>query len=356
MARSQIFTNCAEADQIRARFSAQWGRAAAASLVEGTTSTVLEEAERGDAGKAQRVRVLTTALLALLCGTCCQLCVELLLRFDGRTGNIISACEYTYCALLSSSALLQPRTLPWRYHVSLWFAGVMHSALTNTGLAVKGLPMPVALVIKNGSLLANMLLGSLVVGKHPSRRELLAAAIISVGLIFGTLGKSRHGGADVGAASAGAYALGIGCLGGALLARAASGIVQEAAFTRHGVAYNEVLFWRAVLGAPVFLAANFGGHLADEATTAPTVLVEVMSSGWLMLLLAANVIGDHITKLAVTHLINEAGSFSATLVIQLQRFVSCVFSATVLAEQPPPPTLWLAIGLVALGSLASIKW
>ena len=150
------------------------------------------------------------------------------------------------------------------------------------------------------------------------------------------------------------------CLGGALLARASGGILQERVFEEHGVAYNEVLFWRAMLGAPVFLIANVGnvavGTTADGHAAATTsVFDEVLGSGWLLSLLVTNVVSDHITKMAISRLIGEAGSLTATLVIQLQRFASCVFSAVVLADRHPPPSLWLAIGLVAVGSLASIK-
>lgn len=409
LAKSAIFSHSAEADAIRLRFE-EWHRVQAHSLIESTAVATPHRRRRQSEEKDQssRQRVLLLVVLALVCGSLCQLCVELLTQHDGRLGNVISATEYTYCALLSSSALLTERRLPWSSHLQLWSAGVAHSALTNVGLGVRGLPMPVALVIKNGSLLANMLVGA-VVGKRPTRRELVAAAVVSAGLVLGTTG--RGGGAADGGASNGSsstidsindtngsfilvgadgsadggiiapasedaasppalmdadpvtgaadwgYTIGVCALSGALLARASSGILQERIFERHGVAYNEVLFWRAALGAPVFFlhgaaSLHIGGGAGESRASSP--LADVLGSYWLLGLLLTNVVGDHLCKVAVTRLIGEAGSLVATLVICVQRFASCVFSAAVLAPHPPPASLWWAIGLVALGSLLSI--
>ena len=376
LARSAILSSCSEADALRAKFEAsEWGRVAAASLLEGTQLPPMSTTDNATTDLEQHSsRILGLSLAALLCGSCCQLCVELLVRHDGRTGNLISASEYVYCALFSSSALFRERKLPWRCHLALLAAGVAHSALTNAGLAMRELPMSVALVIKNGSLLANLLVGGLV-GQRPSKRDLIAAAWISLGLCLGAVscrsgGSSGQSSAEVAerelegmhglVGRASSLALGVGCLSGALLARAASGVGQESIFRKHGVAYNEVLFWRAALGAPIFLAANFWESVlavngASLGEGSPSVLSQVLSSRWLLALLITNVVGDHITKLSVTRLIGEAGSLTATLVIQLQRFASCIFSATVLADHPPSATLWLAIGCVACGSLASIQ-
>ena len=43
----------------------------------------------------------------------------------------------------------------------LLLSGVLYSALTNAGLAVRSLPFATALVIKNGNIIANMVVGRL---------------------------------------------------------------------------------------------------------------------------------------------------------------------------------------------------
>eukprot|EP00966_Prymnesium_polylepis_P146564 3384342-Prymnesium_polylepis.1 len=125
------------------------------------------------------------AAVALLTGTLCQVQVELLLRDDANAGNLISLVEYSYCALVSSRALLEPRRLPWACHVQLLLSGVLYSALTNAGLAMRCLPFATALVIKNGNIIANMVVGRLA-GRRYSRSQALAAAVISAGLVVST--------------------------------------------------------------------------------------------------------------------------------------------------------------------------
>ena len=45
--------------------------------------------------------------------------------------------------------------------LQLLLSGVLYSALTNAGLAVRSLPFATALVIKNGNIIANMVVGRL---------------------------------------------------------------------------------------------------------------------------------------------------------------------------------------------------
>eukprot|EP00966_Prymnesium_polylepis_P121384 2805441-Prymnesium_polylepis.1 len=100
------------------------------------------------------------------------------------------------------------------------------------------------------------------------------------------------------------------------------------------------MFWRAALGVPVFAARFDVGSLAAWCTSQRVAL------------LVGNVVCDHLCKVATTRLIGEASALAATMVITLQRFISLIFSATVLADNPPPPALWVGICMVAFGSAA----
>ena len=137
LARSQFLERSPleldEAEKLRERFEREWGAFRASGLLEGSSQAAGDES----GAVVRRGRVAALSLVALVCGSCSQVCVEFLVRHDGRTGHIISSFEYTYCALLSSAAVLRPRTLPWSCHAQLWLAGVAYSALTNIGLAVR---------------------------------------------------------------------------------------------------------------------------------------------------------------------------------------------------------------------------
>lgn len=116
-------------------------------------------------------------------------------------------------------------------------------------------------------------------------------------------------------------------------------MLQETHFAAHGIHTGEVMFWRAALGVPIF-AARLDAAAVGSLT------------GRTALLLAGNVVCDHLCKLSMTRLIGEASALTATMVITLQRFLSLIFSATVLAPATPPASLWLGIALVAAGSAA----
>lgn len=166
---------------------------------------------------------------------------------------------------------------------------------------------------------------------------------------------------------------------------------QERAFAAHGVHAGEVVFYRAALGLPFFawrgrglLLGAWGGAGAWGART------EAPGADWAVaglplprmhLLLAANVVCDYCCKVgrvgrprpllralarrgprptphgpaarqvAMTRLIGESSALTATMVITLQRFVSLLFSATVLSATYPPAALWAGMGLVAGGSV-----
>ena len=177
--------------------------------------------------RAQTRRVMQLSAVAVLCGTLCQIQVELLLSADADSGDLVSFVEYAYCAVVSSGALLRPRKLPWACHVQLFTAAVLYSALTNVGLSVRALPFATALVLKNGNIIANMLVGRLA-GKRYSAQQLLAAAVISVGLVVTTIQRAAPPATPaVDAAIAGAVTGGDGAPGmpeeGAAAAGAAAG-------------------------------------------------------------------------------------------------------------------------------------
>ena len=293
LSKSMVNPNSAEADSIRERFR----KAQALAILEGL--------DHGAAGRAawlgKRRLVFWLSATALLSGTVAQTCNELIFRADPEAGDTVSLVEYGTAAILSAGALHHPRRLPWRCHAILFAAGLLYSKLMNAGLAVRCLPMPLVLVMKNANILANMAVGR-AAGKRYSLWQLAAAAVLTAGLVLSALG-GRHERATamvvrVGAAAAPttaaasavsaraaaastaraatastaraaraaraarvraaprccrqrlsdgggdggglAFALGAMCLGDALLARATGGVAQERAFEQHGIHCGEV--------------------------------------------------------------------------------------------------------------------
>lgn len=350
-------------------------RHASQSILEGLEWQVLGaaggDAEAAPPRRARREQ-LTLALLVcanVVCGLVTSAVLEIMYSHDRECGTMVSLVEYTYCALVSSAALLSPRKLPLAAHLQLFAAGVGFSLLSNSGLA-SGLPMSLALVLKNGHVLANMAVGA-ATGKRYSRRQVLAVGTITAGLVLATVAQADAA-APAGAAAAPAGAptpaadaptpagaagpvwFGVLCMTGALLTRAAGGVVQERVFAAHGIQTTEMMFGRAVLGIPIFAARRdaLGGTARRWAAIGPVRVLGV-AAPLMWALLAVEVATDHGTKLATTRLIGETSALTVTLLFTLQRFLSLAVSAAVLSPVAPAaaPTLWAGIVLVGAGSV-----
>ena len=444
LSRSMIDPRSAEADELRSKFTEAQsfaimeGREAPASLEPPPLLKMSSTQQR----KTRLVIALSARVLAF--GAAAQLCNELIFRAEPTAGDTVSLVEYGFCAFASIGALRQPRRLPWSCHLQLFATGLLYSLLMNAGLAAS-LPMPLVLVMKNANILANMLVGCIAAGRRYAPRQLAAAALLTAGLVLSTMGGGGGGGggggdggqpatgqtqaasrasdginrssggvfggymasADnasdvsdvsdfsdagdggVGGGSITAFACGVLALSGALLMRAMGGLAQERAFDAHGIHTNEVMFWRAALGLPVFAlrwrrlslrawcidplvaaaaavaaavhgggdvrsgglgGGDGGGSVGDAMPYVRGGFTEVVLPR-MLLLMVGNVVCDFCTKRAMTRLIGEASALTATMVITLQRFVSLVFSATALSPAYPPPSLWAGIGCVAAGSV-----
>ena len=270
LSKSMVNPNGAEADSIRERFR----KAQTLAIMEGLDPP-MPLRRSSDAWLGKRRLVFWLSATALLSGTVAQLCNELIFRADPEAGDTVSLVEYATAAILSAGALRHPRRLPWRCHAILFAAGLLYSKLMNAGLAVRCLPMPLVLVMKNANILANMAVGR-AAGKRYSLWQLAAAAVLTAGLVLSALGGREEGdgggggggngssdgsgdGIDEGESGEGesspivvvvsggagyggglAFAFGVLCLGGALLARATGGVAQERAFEQHGIHCGEV--------------------------------------------------------------------------------------------------------------------
>eukprot|EP00964_Phaeocystis_antarctica_P052449 scaffold30710_cov61-Phaeocystis_antarctica.AAC.7 len=290
LSKSMVNPNGAEADSIRERFR----KAQTLAIMEGLDPP-MPLRRSSDAWLGKRRLVFWLSATALLSGTVAQLCNELIFRADPEAGDTVSLVEYATAAILSAGALRHPRRLPWRCHAILFAAGLLYSKLMNAGLAVRCLPMPLVLVMKNANILANMAVGR-AAGKRYSLWQLAAAAVLTAGLVLSALGGREEGdgsssggsgggggggggggdgiGGGIGGGGSGngssdgidegesgeggsspivvavsngagyggglAFAFGVLCLGGALLARATGGVAQERAFEQHGIHCGEV--------------------------------------------------------------------------------------------------------------------
>jgi len=132
--------------------------------------------------------------------------------------------------------------------------------------------------------------------------------------------------------------LGVACLIGAMLSRAASGVMHECFCKSYSPAAEEIMLFRALFGLPPIL-------LRWNA-------VREHASGWsleMWMLLAADLVFDFATKVCLTRVVERASAFTATLVLTTQKFASFCITAAWLGKTGSE--LWLGASAVLLGTI-----
>jgi len=319
-----------------------------------STATPTTPAKRTDApppsDHARTSRsVLPLAALLVVSGCAAQLPHELMNNRDKGSGDLISLFEYAFGMALSVRWLTskQPLRIPARRHAVLASLGLMYVFFSNVSLA-SNVPTSVYAALKNGTLFANLVVGTLLLRKQYSAPQCCAVAVVTAGLVATALRarQLREEGESRGSDS---YGLGVASLLLALLARASSGAVQES-FMRLAdgdVATSEMVFMRAALGLPFFVARSRGvtAHLLRWVTDPG------LASQWL--LLGTNLVFDYCCKVVMTTLIKRSGALTASLVLSVQKFVA--FTVSVVFVNPAlrsSLTIWAGALAVLLGTLA----
>lgn len=122
------------------------------------------------------------SLMLILCGCGSQLPYELMNSSDRGCGALTSVCEAVFGLALTAPAALRQESwsVPVATHAWLAGAAVLYPLLLNQALAS---PLPVVLLstLKNGNLVANAIVGVLLLGKRYSARQLLSVALVSTG-------------------------------------------------------------------------------------------------------------------------------------------------------------------------------
>lgn len=307
--------------------------------------------------KGRRLAIMWTVFFVMFSGVTCAVPFELLNKSDRGCSNVILFAQYlwaTFEGLRSGNVreLLLERHIPMPWHFSFLFLFGMKNVLYNRALDL-GLPMPVYLVIKNGSLMMSMFLGWIVQSKKYNILQVVGVLGISAGLVISTFASKPSDGAAGSGPSIdpGTFLMGVACMLTGVASESGCSIAQEKAFSKYGKHFQEAMFYQYTLGLPLFLIyySDIATRLFAWSTSWTSVpLLDIPIPGmWIMLLL--NIIFSQAAKLGSLKLTSMAGALTNTLVVTLTRFSSLVFSAAVLNSPPFPPLGMWAGSLLVLG-------
>ena len=322
-----------------------------------------------------------TAKLAVLVTVlaCCSNVVflELLVVQDPGIGNLLTFSQFLVISIEGFVFTTKFGTLRPQVPFAAWLVLVMMYFLVNVinNYALSyNIPMPLHMVFRAGSLLVNMLMGMLILGKKYDRLKYVSVLMISMGILLCTV-MSATNRVSLKTGKVIFYndtevvemmeedglhledmkqlLCGVSLMTISLILSARMGIYQEDLFTRYGKHAKEALFYTHALPLPLFffLAPDIVKHwrvcLASKEVLVPLLDVNIPV---MVLHLAANVVLQYVCIFSVFVLTTECTSLTASLVLTTRKFISLLFSIWYFTN-PFTPLHWAGTGLVFAGIL-----
>uniref|UniRef100_A0A3B3ZQQ5 Solute carrier family 35 member B4 n=1 Tax=Periophthalmus magnuspinnatus TaxID=409849 RepID=A0A3B3ZQQ5_9GOBI len=205
----------------------------------------------------------TTFAIALVFIGCCSNVVflELLVRDFPGCGNIVTFAQFLFIAvegfIFESKFGRKKTAIPISNYVIMvtmfFFVSVVNNYALNFNIA-----MPLHMIFRSGSLIANMILGIIILKKRYSTSKYLSIALVSIGIFICTIMSAKQVVStktfeDIFLNKCMIYILGIAMLTFALLMSARMGIFQETLYKKYGKHSKEALFYNHCLPLPGFL-------------------------------------------------------------------------------------------------------
>jgi len=312
------------------------------------------------------------AIIFVFVGCCSNVIfLELLVKEDPGSGNLITFLQFAFISLegfifTSKCGTQRPKIGLKDYFILVVMFFV--SSVCNNYAFDFNIPMPLHMIFRAGSLIANMIMGILILKKQYDFSKYLSVFMITGGIILCTIvsgtevkdtsnpehAKLRN--IDESANQFSVFfwwALGITLLTVALFISARMGIYQEVLYKRYGKHPKEALFYTHLLPLPLFfmMYRNILEHISISNTTTP---VDVPLAGFQIPIMCLHLIGNVLTQYvcisSVYVLTTECSSLTVTLVVTLRKFVSLLFSI-VYFQNPFTMFHWVGTILVFTGTI-----
>ncbi|KAH7644570.1 hypothetical protein DERF_010068 [Dermatophagoides farinae] len=303
------------------------------------------------------------AWLMIKCTTFCFINMALqeqTLRLAPKSSNFISFIQHlfiTICGLLFTIGLpfglgVHRPQVPIRYYLPLVFLSFFTIFTNNLSLNY-GISIPLMMIFKSSSLVANMLLGMLILRHRYSMNKFFSVIAITIGLILCTIEDYRLKYSldyvDIFSSflffkftnnhsittTTSTTTIGITLLAASFLSSAAVGIYQEYLAKNFVKNSNEALFYVHILSIPIFVITSI-----DDIHLHFQLFIERLNVNTLFDLpfyLLLTVLTQYLCICSVYDLIMHCNSLSVTLCLTNRKFLSLLFSIFYFGN---PFTIW----------------
>lgn len=299
---------------------------------------------------------------------CCSnvIFLELVVREDPGAGNLVTFLQFMFIACVGFCTVgkfgTAERKIPFKKYLLLVGFFWTSSVANNLAFAFN-ISMPLHMIFRAGSLMANMAMGVWILKKRYPVLKYVAVIMISVGIAICTIQSSgdvkgqRETHEDAAEEAKLKFidwlwwCLGIAVLTFALFVSARMGIFQESLYSEFGKHPWEALYYAHLLPLVVWLpsAGNLWHHLKLATLTEPMVMFGFnlpIQVWWLVLY----VVTQGLCISAVYVLTTECASLVVTLTVTLRKFVSLLFSI-IYFRNPFTFGHWFGTLLVFIGTL-----
>lgn len=258
------------------------------------------------------------------------------LRYDPGAGHLVTMSQFFFIAchglIFTSKFFTVKPVIQMRDYVALVVMYFVTSICSNYAFNFN-IPMPLHMIFKAGSLMANMVMGIFMLKKRYDGWKYLSVMMITVGIIICTItsgSRSDNKDDDKEDDSYGFlfwWLFGITLLTVALFVAAMLGVYQEKLFTKYGKHPYEALFFAHLFPLPVFLLLfqNIIEH-AKIALDSKPFTTEGIQIPWMVICYVGNMLTQHLCIRSVYVLMAECPSLTVTLVLTLRKFTSLLFS------------------------------
>lgn len=306
------------------------------------------------------------AILMVLVGCCCNVIfLELLVQQDPGIGNLVTFSQFLIIAIEGFIFTTKCGTVPPKVPFSAWVILVVMYFLvsvSNNYALNFHIPMPLHMIFRAGSLMANMMMGILLLGKRYTPLKYLSVLMITAGIIICTYssatGKIKTKETTENEEESTEVedqfwlVVGISLLTFALFMSARMGIYQEVTYSKYGKHPKEALFYTHALPLPGFLllAPDIIKHWNIVMASNSFNILGMFNMPSMLLYLLGNILTQYLCISAVFVLTTECASLTVTLVVTLRKFLSLLFSIWYFAN-PFTALHWLGTVLVFGGTI-----
>lgn len=299
-------------------------------------------------------------------GCCCNVVfLEFLVREVPTCGNIVTFAQFFFISLegfiFTSNFGRKKTAIPLSVYAVMVIFFFLVQVSNNYALGFN-ISMPLHMIFRSGSLVANLLLGVLILKKKYFSSKYFSVLMVTMGIVLCTMATSSPEPEVSKVLTSGAQikvlkdwlttCIGIAILIFALLLSAYMGIYQEQVYSKFGKHASEALFYNHALPLPGFLllSSDIYKHVILFNQSEPT---DVFGIGWnipiLWLYLIANIITQYVCIKCVFILTAECTSLTVTLVVTLRKFSSLLFSIWYF-NNPFTQAHWIGTCLVFFGT------